>query len=148
MVWYDRDMKKLLVLLLLSPLAFAEPININCEYYQTINMKTADVSAISEREGFTIKPDTKKIIASDGTFTYDEEGNQITWTTYSPVDVGDVYGMAWVFRIDRVSGELEQDFRELKKTEGFDMQDLLKDAEDYEHLLTHYAKCNKVEALF
>ena len=143
-------MKKLLALLLFSPLAFAEPVNINCDYYQSINIQTTEVSATSGTEGFTIKPDTKKIIAKDGTFTYTEKGNQITWSDYSAIDVGDVNGMAWVFKLDRVSGELEQDLRAVAKPKGFELEDLLslKDAEDYKLLWTHSAKCKTVEALF
>lgn len=117
-------------------------------------MKTADVSAASGTEGFTIKPDTKKIITKDDTFTYTEKGNQITWSDYGAIDVGDVFGINWVYKLDRLSGELEKDIGKtliVAKTEGFDMQDFLlslKDAENYTLFLTHYAKCNKVEALF
>ena len=143
-------MKKLLTLLLLSPIAFSEPINIKCEYYSTLDMETFKVSATSGTEAFTIKTDTKEIINEHGAFPYTEKGNQIEWKSYSAIDVGDVYGMAWVYRLNRVSSELEHDFRDIKKPEGFEREDLYKlvDAENYPLRMTHSAKCKRVEALF
>ena len=152
MVWYNRFMKKLLVLLLLSPLAFAEPINISCEYYQAVNMETFElITQLDEgTDTFTIKSSTKEIIMQDSAFPYTEKGNQITWSSYSAIDVGDIFGEASVYRLNRLSGELEHDYRDITKLEGFELQDIISlvDAENYPLGYTLSAKCKKVEALF
>ena len=143
-------MKKLLALLLLSPLAFAEPINISCKYYSTLDMNTFKVEPTSGINAFTIKPSTKEIIDEDGSFTYTETGNQISWKAYGAVEIGDKYAMAWEYRLNRVSSELEVDFMSVENDKGFETKDLLGliDFKNYKLQLTHTAKCERVEALF
>ncbi|MDB4243925.1 hypothetical protein N9840_00895 [Gammaproteobacteria bacterium] len=143
-------MKKLLALLLLSPLAFAEPINIGCEYYQSLHWTPYKVVAITGEENLTIKSSLKEVVKDDNNFPYSEKGNQITWISFNGGDVGDKYAMAFVYRLDRVSSVLEVDFMDVKNDKGFETTDRMRllDPKNYTMRQTDYAKCKKVEALF
>ena len=143
-------MKKLLTLLLLSPIAFADPVNLDCEYYKTLDMDTFKTTKISSKKSFTIQPSTKDVITENGSFPYTEKGNLITWQAFSVVKVGDVYAFANIYTLDRVTGEMKTEFRDKYNEVGFESPAIfsLLDPKSYELAKIYNAKCKKVEALF
>ena len=145
-------MKKLLALLLLSPLAFADVVNLTCEYYKTVDMKTLKTTELSETKSFNIESLTKRVVTEDGSFPYTEKGNQITWQTFGGnLKLSGNYAFANVYIIDRVSGEMKNEFRDIYNPKGFDYQQLfnLKNyANSYELRTISNAKCKRKEALF
>tara|TARA_Y100000389_G_scaffold183646_1_gene201354 strand:- start:207 stop:644 length:438 start_codon:yes stop_codon:yes gene_type:complete len=145
-------MKKLLALLLLSPLAFADIVNLTCEYYKTVDMETLKTTELPETKSFNIESLTKRVVTEDGSFSYTEKGNQITWQAFGgDLQLGGIYAFANIYTLDRVSGEMKNEFRDIKNPKGFDYQQLfrLKNyANSYELRTIHNAKCKRKEALF
>lgn len=83
-----------------------------------------------------------------GATPYKENGNNISWTNFSQLDIGDKTGMAWSFYLDRVSAELEEHFAIQKFENGFQGDIQKYKLENYKLEFIHSAKCEKVEVLF
>ena len=147
---YNFCMKKLLTLLLLSPVLAADLVNLKCERYAIFDPATATRTDVSELFSITIDSDAKQATTKDGTFGYTEKGNQVRWDEIYVRNIGDVLAFADKFFLDRLTGELEKHFLTWKFPDGIQVEDLTKlsDTNNYELGLVHYASCKKTESLF
>ena len=144
-------MKKLLTLLLLSPLAFADITELACTYTSTFYPSTG-VTEKSTFESISVSIDSaSKTARTDGIWlTYKESGNEVSWTNLFSFKAGDTLSMANRFRLDRITGQLEQDFMTKKFPNGITPEDyaVIRDFGNYDLRLVHTLNCKKVEAIF
>lgn len=145
-------MKKLIFIIALtfSIGAWADLINLNCEYSSTLNYD--DLTTKETGGSLSVKIDTEKFhaVTKDGVFSYQETGNVIKWTAIYIQKIGDKIALADKYRLDRVSGALEYDFAYLRLDDGYKLDDYVRvnDIKNYTVGLTHFAQCSKIEALF
>ena len=148
----DKIMKKLLALLLLSPLVFAEITNLKCDYHSTFNPSEMTNKDTGGNIAMTVNTEKKTVIAEGLTIPYRETGNEIWFEVYADTQKGDTYAWAKRYRLNRVSAELEQDFMTIRFPDGYtgEVDDLLKamDLNNYDLGLVHSASCKKVESIF
>lgn len=143
-------MKKLLALLILSPLLIAEEINLRCETYSTFDLIDMTSSETTGTESIVINTKLKTVTMDSGRTFYKEDGNNINWYKVWEVKLGAELGIMEHWYLDRVSGELETHFKLQKYKEGYTYDDFEKhwNLDNYETSLIHSSKCSKVEALF
>jgi len=143
-------MKKILTLLILSPLLIAEEINLRCQTYSTFDLIDMTSSETTGTDSIVIDTEEKTIVMDAVSTTYTENGNNIIWYKIWKVELGAELGIMEHWYLDRVSGELETHFKLQKYKEGFTADDFMKqfNIDDYKTSLIHSSKCSKVEALF
>lgn len=143
-------MKKILALLILSPLLIAEEINLSCQTYSTFDLIDMTSSETTGTDSIVIDTEEKTIVMDAVSTTYTENGNNIIWYKIWKVKLGAELGIMEHWYLDRVSGELETHFKLQKYKEGFTADDFMKqfNIDDYKTSLIHSSKCSKVEALF
>lgn len=143
-------MKKILALLILSPLLSAEKINLSCETYSTFDLIDMTSSETTGIESIVINTKLKTVTMDSGRSFYNEDDNKINWYKIWQIDLGDELGIMEYWYLDRVSGELETHFKLQKYKEGYTYDDFEKhwNLDNYETSLIHSSKCSKVEALF
>ena len=145
-------MKKLLALLLLSPLASSEITNLRCDYYSTFYPAEIRTEDTAGNIAITIDTEKKTATTKDGTYNYKEVGNEVRWELYFVIEQGEEIAIAQKYRLNRVSAELEEEFLTLVFDNGFtgSTEDLIKqiDLSKYKLGLVHSAKCKKVESIF
>lgn len=147
---YNFCMKKLLTLLMLSPVLAADIVNLVCTHYSTFDPEAVTVKPITGSFTVSINTDTKEAVTKDGKFKYEEYGDQVWWSAIYVRQIGDTFAMADRFRLNRVTGELEQDFFTWSFPDGIKAEDLIKlrDIDNYDLGLVHSANCEKTESLF
>ena len=150
MLVYNFCMKKLLTLLMLSPVLAADIVNLTCERYSIFDATTGTETPVSEIFSVSIDTDSKTATTKGGTFRYTEFGNQVRWDEIHVRTIGAVMAMADKFYLDRLTGELEKHFLMWSFPDGIQAEDLLKlsDTENYELGLLHRARCDKAKSLF
>lgn len=143
-------MKKILALLILSPLLIAEEINLRCETYSTFDLIDMTSSETTGTDSIVIDTKAKTIVMDAVSTTYTENGNNIIWNKIWQVKLGAKFGIMEHWYLDRVSGELETHFKMQEYKEGFTADDIEKqfNIDNYKTSLIHSSKCSKVEALF
>lgn len=145
-------MRKLLALLLLSPLASAQITNLRCDYHSTFDPREMTNKDTGGNIAMTVNTEKKTVIAEGLTLPYRETGNEIWFEIYSNTQKGETLAWAKRYRLNRVSAELEQDFMTIRFPDGYtaEVGDLLKamDLNNYDLGLVHSATCKKVESIF
>jgi hypothetical protein len=132
-------MKKLLTLLLLSPFALSEMVNLSCKYNE-----------LSDIESLSIDANLKFVKTKSGVFKYTERGNTITWHQVYVATLGDSYAMADRYDLDRITGEFQWRLKTRQFNDGIKAEDLTKlhMMELYEFQEAKTGSCEKVEVLF
>ena len=145
-----KALTTMLLALLMSMGAWADVINLTCEYSETLDHD--DLTTKETGGSLSVKIDTEKFhaVTKDGVFSYQETGNVIKWTAMYIQKIGQKMAFADKYRLDRVSGALEYDFAYLTLDDGYKLDDYVRvnDIKNYTIGLTHYAQCSKIEALF
>ena len=144
-------MKKLIALLLLSPLAFAEPTELSCTYISTFDPTTGtNESYKGQLISVSIDSDNKKARVGDNWIAYKENGNEVKWSSIFTFKAEDTLTMGYRNRLNRVTGQLERDFMTKKFPNGIKPEDyaVIRDIDNYDLGLMHTANCKKVEAIF
>jgi len=135
-------MKKLLALLLLSPLAFAEKINLRCETFP--NPERAETLVID-----TI---AKTVIMDNDSTLYKENGSKIEWNNFREIEfITDSFAIAFYDEasFDRTFGTLTVSTSNLH-IDPYTPEDKQKffNSENYKFFNISRFKCKKVEAIF
>ena len=146
-------MKKLLAILLLSPLVSAQITNPRCDYYSTFNPSEKTNKDTGGNIAITVDTEKKMVTTEGLELTYEEYGNEIRFVTYAGTKEGDTYAWAKRYRLNRVSAELEQDFMTIEFPEGYmstSEVDVMKrwNLKNYNLGLVHSASCKKAVSLF
>ena len=144
-------MKKLLALILLSPLVSAQITNLRCDYHSTFNPSEMTNKDTGGNMSITVDTEKKMVTAEGLELIYEEYGDEIEFVTYAATKEGDTYAWAKRYRLNRVSAELEQDFMTIEFPEGYMPEsDLVTrwDLRKYKLGLVHSASCKKVESIF
>ena len=143
-------MKRFLLAFLIAPLIHAEIVNLDCKYSFTFNVDENKSSPTSGGISISINTEDKTAKAKGGWIGYSEYGNEVRWMAVYGFDFGDDIVLADRYRLDRVSGELEQDFMYIRFPEGIGIEDTftLRDEEKYNLGLVHSASCKKVKGIF
>lgn len=145
-------MKKLLLLLLLVPMVNAEVTNLKCDYESTFNPSEMTTKSTGGSVAITVDT-TKKTVTAEGlTQEYEDLGNEIWFSIYKDMQIGDSHSWIRRYRLNRVTAVLETDFLTLKFPKGYkdELLDMLNayEIKNYKLGLVHTATCKKVESLF
>ena len=102
MVWYDRDMKKLFALLLLTPIMYAKEYNFKCTSTKKLNVTNGSLT-INTKQKYIIYSGSRKYLddwketevsieakrlseigsgKEGGTLTFDKITGYLTWYTF------------------------------------------------------------------
>jgi hypothetical protein len=144
-------MKKILTLLMLSPILFAERTNLSCETYSTFDLIDMSTSETTGSISLVIDTEEKNVTMDNNkSASYKKMGSQIFWYKRQQTQIGDEFSILREYYLDRVTGELETHFKLQKHNNGYTADDSLDwyNKANYETSLIHSSKCSKVEALF
>mgnify|MGYP001582382059 CR=1 FL=1 len=134
-------MKKIfLPLLLLSPFAFSEMVNLTCKYNDVIDIASLSIDA-----------NLKFVKTKSGVFKYTERGNTIFWHEVYVAKLGDKLAMADRYDLDRITGEFQWRFKTRQFKDGITAEDLTTKVlmmELYQIGTLQTGSCEKVEVLF
>ena len=133
-------MKKLLTLLLLSPFAFSEMVNLSCKYDGVIDIESLSIDA-----------NLKFVETKRGVFKYTERGNTIFWHEAYVSKLGDKLALADRYDLDRITGEFQYRFKTRQFKDGIKAEDLTTKVlmmQLYQVESLTIGSCEKVEVLF
>jgi hypothetical protein len=98
----------------------------------------------------SIDSTNKKARTNNNWIAYKESGNEVSWSSLFSFKPEDTISMGHRYRLNRVTGQLEQDFMTKKFQNGIKPEDydVIRDVDNYDWGLMHTADCKKVEAIF
>lgn len=147
LIVYNFCMKKLLTLLLLSPVLAADIVNLKCERYKVFDSVKNTESSMSVIFSVSIDTDSKTGTTEGLPFEYTEDGDIIRWFIGDAPKVGDVKMTLSSYNLDRVTGELKDKLLYFDFPNGIKSNDDMPEFEELNYFLIS-AKCKKTESLF
>lgn len=150
------DMKKIFILVILSPLVMSDPkyTYLNCSNDSIMNHETMEITQLKENERLMINTDVGEILDknSSSPFTYKLIGSVLKWNHVKGRPKADEkYGYCEVAFLDRMTGDLRRVIKRSFFEEGYvdetHFQKLL-DTCSNKPFKTISGKCEVVETLF